>query len=83
MTPLERISYTPITNRPPLKLPNGARMVVRTIVNIEEWDINQSMPRAVLTPPAAGAPVPGAANALERCQTRRIECPPHHPGGDS
>jgi allantoinase len=62
MKPLERISYSPITKRPPLKLPNGARMVVWTIVNVEEWDIDQAMPRTVLTPPAGGAPMPDIPN---------------------
>jgi allantoinase len=34
MKPLERISYSPIVGRAPLKLPGGARMVVWTIVNV-------------------------------------------------
>ena len=38
MLPTERISYSPITERPPLKLPTGARMVVWVIVNVEEWE---------------------------------------------
>lgn len=62
MKPLERIGYSPITRRAPLKLPEGARMVVWTIVNIEEWDIDQAMPRTVLTPPAGGAPMPDIPN---------------------
>jgi allantoinase len=62
MKPLERISYSPITRRPPLKLPGGARMVVWTIVNIEEWDIDQATPRTVLPPPAGGAPMPDIPN---------------------
>ena len=43
-------------------LPNGARMVVWVIVNVEEWDINQPMPRTVLTPPAGGSPSPDIPN---------------------
>jgi peptidoglycan/xylan/chitin deacetylase (PgdA/CDA1 family) len=62
MKPLDRIRYSPITQRPPLKLPGGARMVVWTIVNIEEWDIDQAMPRTVLTPPAGGSPMPDIPN---------------------
>ena len=58
MLPTERISYSPITERPPLKLPGGARMVVWVIVNIEEWDPEKTMPRTVLTPPAGGSPSP-------------------------
>ena len=62
MKPLERIQYSPINGRKPLKLPGGARMVVWTIVNIEEWDIDQTMPRTVLTPPAGGSPMPDIPN---------------------
>ena len=38
MLPTERISYSPITERPALKLPDGKRMAVWVIVNVEEWD---------------------------------------------
>ena len=62
MLPTERIRYSPINSRAPLKLPGGARMVVWTIVNVEEWDINQPMPRTVLTPPAGGSPMPDIPN---------------------
>ena len=62
MLPTERISYSPISTRPPLKLPDGKRMAVWVIVNIEEWDIKQTMPRTVLTPPAGGSPMPDIPN---------------------
>lgn len=62
MTPDERIEYSPIAGRAPLKLPDGARMVVWTIVNVEEWDIHKPMPRTVLTPPAGGSPMPDIPN---------------------
>ena len=62
MLPMERIDYSPIHKRPPLKLPGGARMVVWSIVNIEEWDPKLTMPRTVLTPPAGGAPMPDIPN---------------------
>ena len=62
MLPNDRISYTPITERKPLKLPKGARMVVWTITNVEEWDPTQTMPRTVLTPPAGGSPMPDIPN---------------------
>ena len=54
MLPNERISYSAITERAPLKLPDGARVVVWVIVNVEEWDPREPMPRRVLTPPAGG-----------------------------
>jgi len=62
MKPTERIAYSPISERPPLKLPGGARMAVWVIVNVEEWDIDQTMPRTVLTPPAGGSPMPDIPN---------------------
>jgi len=37
-------------------------MVVWVIVNIEEWDPRETMPRTVLTPPAGGAPLPDIPN---------------------
>ena len=39
MIPRERCDYSAIVDRPPLKLPGGARVVVWTIVNYEVWDI--------------------------------------------
>ena len=62
MLPTERLSYSAISQRPKLKLPNGARMAVWVIVNVEEWDAKQTMPRTVLTPPAGGAPTPDIPN---------------------
>ncbi len=49
--PKDRIPYSAIVDRPPLKLPDGARMAVWTIVNVEEWSIERNMPRTVLPPP--------------------------------
>jgi allantoinase len=62
MTPLERLAYSPISQRPKLELPGGARLAVWIIVNIEEWDIHATMPRTVLTPPAGGSPIPDIPN---------------------
>ena len=62
MLPTERLNYSPIHLRPPLRLPGNARLVVWLIVNIEEWDPNEPMPRTVLTPPAGGTPVPDIPN---------------------
>jgi allantoinase len=62
MLPTDRLSYSPITERPPLKLPNGARLAVWVIVNVEEWDPRETMPRTVLTPPAGGSPSPDVPN---------------------
>src|SRR5918996_2016404 len=62
MLPSERIPYSPITGRPPLRLPDGARLVVWVIVNVEEWNPREPMPRTVLTPPAGGSPEPDIPN---------------------
>ncbi len=62
MLPTERIDYSAIAQRKPLKLPDGARMVVWVIVNVEEWDPLQPMPRTILTPPAGGSPSPDVPN---------------------
>ena len=44
------------------QLPGGARMAVWVIVNVEEWDPKDTMPRTVLTPPAGGSPTPDIPN---------------------
>ena len=62
MLPSQRLAYSPITRRAPLTLPDGARMAVWTVVNVEEWDATQPMPRTVLTPPAGGSPMPDIPN---------------------
>jgi peptidoglycan/xylan/chitin deacetylase (PgdA/CDA1 family) len=51
MKPKDRVSFSALVDRPPLKLPDGARMAVWTIVNVEDWDIENPMPRQVLSPP--------------------------------
>jgi peptidoglycan/xylan/chitin deacetylase (PgdA/CDA1 family) len=62
MLPTERITYDPIAGRKKQTLPDGARMAVWVIVNVEEWDIQKTMPRTVLTPPAGGSPMPDIPN---------------------
>ncbi|MBO0738682.1 MAG: polysaccharide deacetylase family protein, partial [Alphaproteobacteria bacterium] len=62
MLPTERLEFSAIAQRPKLVLPDGARLVVWVIVNVEEWDPTQPMPRTVLTPPAGGAPMPDIPN---------------------
>jgi allantoinase len=62
MLPNERLDYSPIAQRKKLLLPGGARLALWVIVNVEEWDINETMPRTVLTPPAGGSPMPDIPN---------------------
>lgn len=61
-TPHDRIPYSAIVDRPPLKLPNGKRMAVWFILAVEDWDFNAPMPRTVLPPPAGSAAVPDVPN---------------------
>lgn len=62
MLPTDRIAYSAIPDRAKLELPNGKRMAVWIIVNIEQWDPKATMPRTVLTPPAGGSPTPDIPN---------------------
>ena len=62
MLPAERCVYSAIGERPRLALPDGARIVLWVIVNIEEWNPLEPMPRTVLTPPAGGSPMPDIPN---------------------
>jgi len=62
MQPKERVPYSAIADRPPLKLPGGARVAVWTIVNVEEWSIERAMPRTVLPPPFGQPLLPDLPN---------------------
>ena len=58
MIPRERCNFSAIVDREPLKLPDGARIVLWPIVNLEVWDIARPMPRQVLPPPTGAALLP-------------------------
>ncbi|MCD6042175.1 MAG: polysaccharide deacetylase [Burkholderiales bacterium] len=60
--PKDRVPYSAIVDRPPLKLPNDARVAVWTIVNVEEWSIERAMPRMVLSPPQGQPLLPDLPN---------------------
>ena len=62
MLPRERCDYSAIVDRPPLKLPGGARIVFWTIVNLEVWDIGKPMARQVLAPPTGQTLLPDVPN---------------------
>jgi len=62
MIPRERTPYSAIVDRPPLKLPGRARVVVWTIVNLEVWDIARAMARQVLPPPTGATLLPDVPN---------------------
>ena len=62
MQPRERVEYSAIVDRPPLKLPGKARIVFWTIVNLEVWDISKPMARQVLAAPTGQVLLPDVAN---------------------
>jgi hypothetical protein len=51
MHPSERLPYSGIEQRPPLKFPDGIRLVVWPVLALEHWDIARPMARMVITPP--------------------------------
>jgi allantoinase len=60
--PKDRVAYSAIVDRPPLRLPGAARLAVWTIVNVEEWSIERPMPRTVLSPPQGQPLLPDLPN---------------------
>ncbi len=62
LLPCERVAYSAIVDRPPLRLPGGARLVFWAVVNLEVWDIARPMARQVLPAPAGAAPLPDVPN---------------------
>jgi allantoinase len=62
MTPTERSSFSAIIDRPPLRLPEGKRMVVWTIVNLEFWNIHKPMARQVIPAPTGVSLLPDVPN---------------------
>ena len=49
--PSARVPYSAIVDRPKLTVPDGGRMLVWVIVNVEHWGMERAMPRMVLSPP--------------------------------
>lgn len=62
LQPRERAPYSAIVDRPPLKLPGTARVVLWTIVNFEVWDIARPMARQVLPAPTGQVLLPDVPN---------------------
>jgi len=58
----DRIPYQAIVDRPKLRLPDGKRIAVWVIVNVEEWQIENAMPRTVLPPPMGQPLLPDVPN---------------------
>lgn len=58
----DRIPYQAIVDRPALRLPDGKRLAVWIILNVEEWQIERPMPRTVLPPPMGQPLLPDVPN---------------------
>jgi hypothetical protein len=58
----DRIDYLASIDRPKLSLPEGGRVAVFLVVNVERWDIARAMPRQVLTAPQGASVVPDLPN---------------------
>jgi len=58
----DRIPYQAIVDRPRLILPDNNRIAVWVIVNVEEWQIENPMPRTVLPPPMGQPLLPDVPN---------------------
>ncbi len=62
MEPRERLAFSSIEGRPPLKLPDGLRLIVWPVFSIEHWDISRPMARTVITPPQGQPMLPDHPN---------------------
>jgi peptidoglycan/xylan/chitin deacetylase (PgdA/CDA1 family) len=60
--PEQRFDFSAMPTRKRWKLPEGKRMAVYTIVNVEEWDIEKPIAREYVTSPAGVATVPNIPN---------------------
>ncbi len=60
--PSQRVPYSAIVDRPKLTVPDGGRMLVWVIVNVEHWGMERPMPRMVLSPPMGQAMQPDLPN---------------------
>jgi peptidoglycan/xylan/chitin deacetylase (PgdA/CDA1 family) len=74
MIPNQRADFSAIVDRPPLKLPGGARIVVWTIVNYEVWDISRPMARQVLPAPTGQPLLPDVPNWSWHEYGMRVGC---------
>ena len=60
--PNPRTDYLPIVDRPRLPVPDGNRIIVWVVVNIEEWPLTGPMARTVLPFPQGVTALPDVAN---------------------
>jgi len=62
MLPRERLDFQPIDGRPPLKLPEGDRLILWPVLALEDWDIAGPMARNVIPPPQGQVMLPDVPN---------------------
>jgi hypothetical protein len=65
MQPRDRLPFSPITDRPPLTLPDGSRLVLWPVLALEEWDISRPMARTVIPPPQGPPLIPDVMLSIE------------------
>ena len=58
----DRVPYQALIDRPKLVLPGGKKLAVWIILNVEEWRIENAMPRTVLSPPMGQPLLPDVPN---------------------
>jgi len=58
----DRVPYQASVDRPRLTLPGNKRVAVWVILNVEEWQIENPMPRTVLPPPMGQPLLPDVPN---------------------
>lgn len=62
MKPADRLDYAAPQDRAPRPGPDGAKVLVFFVVNVEEWGIERPMPRQVLTAPTGQPFTPDIPN---------------------
>ena len=60
--PRDRFSYSSPFTRPPLKLPGKGRIIIWSVVNIEEWEITRPMARQLSIAPQGQSVIPDMPN---------------------
>src|ERR1043166_7891052 len=62
MMPHERLPFSGIDERPPLRFPSGIRTVVWPVLALEVWDISRPMARTIIPPPQGQPMLPDDPN---------------------
>jgi peptidoglycan/xylan/chitin deacetylase (PgdA/CDA1 family) len=60
--PRERFAYSSPFTRPKLSLPGDGRIIVWSVLNVEEWEITRPMARQISSPPQGASPIPDMPN---------------------